>query len=118
MKYMLKRARPDILVGISFLSTRVLKSNEEDWKKLVRLVSYPKNTAEVVLCLEADYIQELKWYVDVSFGTHNDMKSHTGSIFKLGNGAIWNDSTKQKVNTRSLTEAELISINNKISKRI
>ena len=51
-----------------------------------------------------------------SFGTHDDMKSHTGSIFTLGNGAMWDDSTKQKVNARSSTEAELIS--NKISKII
>ena len=34
MKHMFlaKRARPDILVGIRFLSTTVLRSNEEDWK--------------------------------------------------------------------------------------
>ena len=30
--FLAKRIRPDILVGISFLSTRVLRSNEEDWK--------------------------------------------------------------------------------------
>ena len=105
--FLAKRAWPDILVGINFLSTRVPRSNKEDWKKLVRLVSYRKNTAELVLCLEADNVQELKWYVDASFGTHNDMKSHTGSIFTLGNKAIRNNSTKQKVNARSSTEAEL-----------
>ena len=36
-----------------------------------------KDRAEIVLCLEVDEIQE-------HFGTHNDMKSHTGSIFTLG----------------------------------
>ena len=46
------------------------------------------------------------------------MESHTGSIFTLGKGAIWNESTKQKVNARSSTEAELISIDDKISKII
>ena len=79
--FLVKRARPDILVGIGFLSTRVLKSNEEDWKKLVRLLSYLKNTTKIVLCLKADDIQELMWYVDASFG-------HIGSIFTLGNKAI------------------------------
>ena len=90
MKYILlaKRERPDILMGISFLSTRVMRSDEEDWKKLVRLMSYLKNTTEMLLCLEADDVQELSWYVDASFGTHNDMKSHTGSAFTLGKGAI------------------------------
>ena len=95
-----------------------MKSNEEDWKKLVRIISYLKNSKEKVLCLEVDDVQELKWYVDASFGTHKDMKSHTGSAFTLGKGAIWNESTKQKVNARSSTEAELISTDDKISKII
>ena len=114
--FLAKIARPDILVGIIYLSTRVMNSNEEDWKKLIRLLSYLKNTTEIVLYLEAEDTQQLKWYVDASFGTHNDMKSHTGSIFPLGKGAIWNASTKQKVNARCLTEAELVSIDDQTSK--
>ena len=68
--FLAKRAQPDILLGITFLSTQVMKSNEEDWKILVRIISYLKNSKEIVLCLEVDDIQELKWYVDASFGTH------------------------------------------------
>ena len=81
--FLAKRVRPDLLMGISFLSTRVLKSNEEDWKKLIRLFSYLKNTKEIVRYLEADDAQELKWYMDASVGAHNDMKSHIGSILPL-----------------------------------
>ena len=114
--FLAKRGRPDILTGISVLSTRVLKPNEEDWNKLSRLLSYLKSTINIILRLEADDVQELKWYVDASFGTHSDLKSHTGSIFTLGKGAICNDSNKQKVNARSSTEAELISIDDKIAK--
>ena len=106
--FLAKRARPDTLVGITFLSRRVLRSNKEDWNKIVRIISHLKNTTGMVLCLEADDVQEIKWYVNASFGTHNDLKSHTGSIFTLGNGAIWNDSTKQKVNAKSSTVADLI----------
>ena len=53
MKYMVlaKRARSDSLVGISFLSTRVIKSNEEDW---IKLVNYLKNIKEILLRLETD----------------------------------------------------------------
>ena len=96
-----KRARLDVLLGISFLTTQVMKSNEEDWTKLVRIISYLKNSKEIVLCLKADDVQELKWYVYASFGTHKNMKSHTQSAFTIGKGAIWNESTKQKVNARS-----------------
>ena len=116
--FLAKRAKPDILLGISFLRTQVMKSNEKYWKKLVRIISYLKKIKEIVLYLKADNVQELKWYVDSSLGTHKDMKSNTRSAFTLGNGAIWNESTKQKVNARSSTEAELISIDNNISKII
>jgi len=66
--------------------------------------------------LEADNSQESKWYVDVAFTVHPDMKSHTASVFTLGKGAIISDSTKQKSNARSSTEAELNGIDDKISK--
>jgi len=68
------------------------------------------------LSLEADDTQTLKWHVDAAFAVHGDMKSHTGSTFSLGKGAIFSDSMKQKVNSRSSTEAELISVDDRISK--
>ena len=37
------------------------------------------------------------------------MKSHTGVIMTMGGGAIISSSRKQKLNTRSSTEAELIA---------
>ena len=116
--FLAKRGRPDIMTGVSVLSTRVLSPREDDWIKLVKMLGYLKTTINKILTLEADDVQVLKWYVDASFGTHADMKSHTGSIFTLGNGAICSDSTKQKVNARSSTEAELISIDDKIAKII
>ena len=116
--FLAKRGRPDILTGVSVLSIRVQNPNEEDWNKLKRLLSYLKNNIDIVLKLEADDYQELKWNVDASFGTLSDLKSHTGWITTLRKGAICNNSSKQKVNARSSIEAELISINNKISKII
>ena len=46
------------------------------------------------------------------------MKSHTGAIFTLGRGSIISSSTKQKVNSRSSTESELIGVDDKVSKVI
>ena len=47
---------------------------------------------------------------------HNDFRSHTGGVMTLGSGAIQTISTKQKVNTKTSTEAELVSFNDVISK--
>jgi len=79
-------------------------------------MNFLKNTRDDILTLEADNSQELKWYVDAAFAVHPDTKSHTGAVFTLGKGAIISDSSKQKSNARSSTEAELNCIDDKISK--
>ena len=43
------------------------------------------------------------------------MKSHTGAVMTLGKGAIQSASTKQKINTRSTTESELVAVDDKIA---
>ena len=84
--FLAKRGRPDILTGISYLSTKIIKPFEEDLKKLRKVISYLKNTIDVVLTLEADDTQTLSWYVDSSFGVHKDLRSHTGAYLTLGKG--------------------------------
>jgi hypothetical protein len=46
--------------------------------------------------------------VDASFATHPDLRSHTGGVISFGRGGIICKSKKQKINTKSSTEAELI----------
>jgi hypothetical protein len=38
------------------------------------------------------------------------MKSHTGGTLSLGKGSVYLTSTKQKLNTKSSTEAELVGV--------
>jgi hypothetical protein len=38
--FLAKRGRPDILLAVSFLTTRVKKPDDDDWKKLVRVLGY------------------------------------------------------------------------------
>ena len=54
----------------------------------------------------------IKWYVDASFAVHADFKSHTGAIMTFGGGAIQSISRKQKLNTKSSTEAKLVAVDN------
>jgi hypothetical protein len=114
--FLCKRARPDIDQAIAFLSSRVNYANEGDWKKLLRVMGFLKGTIDNVLTLEADDTNTLTWYIDVAFAVHGDMKSHTGAVFTMGKGAILSSSTKQKVNSRSSTESELIGVDDKIAK--
>jgi hypothetical protein len=64
-----------------------------------------------VLTLEVEQGLVIKWYVDASFAVHPDMQSHTGATMTLGKGAVYSISTKQKINTKSSTEAELVGVN-------
>jgi hypothetical protein len=106
--FLCKRARPDIHPTIAVLCTRVKQPNESDWKKLIRLMKYLNGTRDDKLILSADKLNVVKWYVDTSFAVHPDFKSHTGGVLTLGRGALTSLSKKQKLNTRSSTEAELV----------
>ena len=109
-----KRARPDIQTAIAFLTTRVVEPDQDDWKKLERLLQYLYGTKDMVLTLKADNLQVLKWYVDAAHLVHKDMKGHTGAVMTLGKGGVYNTSTKQKINTRSSTESELVGVDDVI----
>ena len=108
--FLCKQARPNIQTAVAFLTTQVKGPDQDDWKKLVRMISYLKGTSKLVLTLEADKINVLKWYIDASYSVHNDMKGHTGGAMTMGKGAIYNRSTKQKINTKSSTETEIVGV--------
>ena len=85
-------------------------------EQIIEGYEFSEETENDVLTLEADNLHTLKWYLDAAFAVHPDMKSHTGSAFTLGKGAIILSFTKQKSNARSSTEAELNGIDDKIGK--
>jgi hypothetical protein len=107
--FLCKRGRPDIAPAVAFLTTRVQKPTNEDWEKLIRMLRFLRQTCEDRLTLQADGSKTVKWMVDASYGVHPDFKSHTGATMTMGKGAITSISRKQKMNTRSSTEAELVA---------
>ena len=109
--YVCKRSRPDIQLPTMFLTTRVSNPDVDDWKKLSRIMNYLRDTNDLALRLSVDDIGILRWWIDASFAVHRDFKSHTGASLSLGKGCPINMSSKQKINTRSSTEAELVGIN-------
>jgi hypothetical protein len=106
--YVALRARMDLLLAISFLSTRISKSTVEDEGKLKRVLEYIKGAADLEYELGADQLGSFTTWVDASYATHPDMKSHTGGLISFGTGALMCKSNKQKLNTRSSTEAEVV----------
>ena len=105
-----KRTRPDIHTAIAILCTRVKAPNQDDWRKLTDLMRYLNGTRNDKLILSADNLHIIKWWVDAAFAVHPDFKSHTGAGMTLGKGIIQSQSRKQKLNTKSSTEAELVGV--------
>ena len=104
------RARRDIQPCTAFLTTRVRAPDEDDWGKLKRLLGYLKRTLHMPLILSADSLTLSRWWVDAAYAVHHDMKGHTGAGMSFGQGMALSYSWKQKIMTKSSTEAELVGV--------
>ena len=109
------RARPDIATAVSFLTSRVKRPDEDDWGKLRRVLQYLKGTRQLKLCLRVTNLEEAHWFVDASHAVHWDCKGQTGASMTLGKGAVINSSLRQKINTKSSCETELVGVDDVIS---
>jgi hypothetical protein len=108
--YVTKQARPDTSLAIAFLTTRVRAPDTDDWEKLCHLMEYLRGDRDQPLILSGDTEGVLMWYVDASFAVHPNMRGHTGGCMIMGRGFPISVSTKQKLNTKSSTESELVGV--------
>jgi len=119
MLYLAKRVRPDILQPVIFLSTRVQEPTTDDWCKLERCLKYLNGEPDLGIILRPNPGSlGINAYVDASYGVHADGKSHSGVMIALGAGPIYIRSSKQKIVSKSSTEAELIGLSDACSQII
>ena len=108
--YIEKRGRPDIETAVSFLTTRVDKSSQDDWKKLRRVLQYLNQTIEDVRVIGCEDMDNLYTWIDAAYGVWTNMRSQTGGCMSLGLGMIHCKSSKQKLNTKTSTESEIVAM--------
>ena len=58
--FLCKWAHPDIQTAVVFLTTLVMAPDEDDYKKLARVMKYLRGTRTMPLTLEADNLQLVK----------------------------------------------------------
>jgi histone deacetylase 1/2 len=113
--YIGTRVRPEILLLVNYLSTRVNRYTEGDMSKVNRCMQYLNKEPELGLTLSTGADLDIHLFADASYGVHADGKSHSASVLKVGNSTILASSTKQKLVTKSTTEAELVCASDMLS---
>ena len=110
LMYIARLVRPDILLSVVYLSTRSSQPTENDYSKLMRVLSYLKMTSHIKLKLQCDNLT-INCHCDASYGAHHDGASHTGYWVSLGKtrSYLYAKSNKQKLFATSSTEAELVA---------
>ena len=113
--FLCTRARRDIQTAVFFLTTRVKQPNEDGWTKLKRVLQYLHGTRSLKLRIQVNDLRVMRWYMDAAHMVHWDCKGQTGAAMTMGPGAILSYSWKQKLNTKSSTETELVGVDNAIT---
>ena len=80
-----KGAGTDIQPTITFLTTRVINPDKDNWKNIRRVLSYLDATINTVNPqLNANNLNVVHLWVDASYGTHPDLKGQTGATISIG----------------------------------
>ena len=81
-----------------------------DWKKLKRVLQYAKVTKDDVRVIGATSLSDIFTFVDASYAVYDNMRGVTGGCMSMGVGMFNARSSKQKINTKSSTETELVGV--------
>jgi hypothetical protein len=104
------RGRPDLIPYLAAGLKRVLAPTEEDERKAARFVGYVESTRNLTLRLRCYLPPKISAFIDASFATHPNMRSHSGVCLTMGVGAFYSKSTAQKLNSTSSCHAEMVAL--------
>lgn len=108
--FITKRVRPDLETTVAFLCTRVSKSDLDNWKKLKQMMGFLKRAIDDVRIIGATSLTDVYTWIDAAYTVHNNMLSQTGGAMSMGHGILHGRSSKQKLNTKNSTKAELVGM--------
>jgi hypothetical protein len=110
LMYLARFTRPDILMSITFLSTRSQQATEEDWSKLIYVLRYLSGTKNYVMTYKSNIPFQPKISADASHHLHPTGHGQAGMIISNGSAPVAFKSSKIKMITRSSAESELIAL--------
>ena len=109
--YLALRVRPDIMVAVTFLCSRVAFSTDEDLLKLKKLLQYLNLTKDLTMRIGSfGETIGVSVFCDASFAVYKDAKSVGGIFATGGRGCIYCKCGKLRLVAKSSTEAELTTL--------
>ena len=107
--FLCKRSRPNPdSSGLSHI--KLYGPEQDDYKKLSHVIKYVWGTLYNSLKLSLHCTDEAGWWVDASFATHHNMRSHKANVMMFGGGAGYSTSIQQKCQYKFSTEAEFFGV--------
>ena len=82
---------------------------------MIRLCKYLNATKWLHLVLTPGDMKVMKIFIDASYGVHEDLWSHTGTMTIFGKNSAYSASLKQKLNYISSTEVEVVGVDDVIT---
>ena len=73
----MNRVRPDLGVAIFYVCTRITKNNEDNWKKLRRLITWIRCTTDDHGIIGASILSNIFTWIDTVYALSEDMTSQT-----------------------------------------
>jgi hypothetical protein len=95
--YLAKSVRPDIILAVSFLCTKVKEPNMQDKCKLLHVLGYLQRK----LFLRATKIMKVEACIDASFAAHVDGKLHMGVMIVIGRVLVFSPHESRYVSLRA-----------------
>ena len=91
------------------MTTRLLKSDVDDWKKLERFLTWILNTIEK-MCYRSKGPGRFFTWIDAEYAVHATFRGHNGGTISMGYVLLHEMSSKKKINVNSSTEEKLVGV--------
>ena len=74
------------------------------------MFKFLKGTINDLRTIGADSLRDMDAWVDALHALHENIRGKTGGTMFMGTGTVHSKSSKQKLNTKSTTESEVIGV--------
>jgi len=112
--YLSKKARPDILLAVLYLCTRVQDPGIGNDQKLTRVLGYLMGTHKLTRKFDSNIGDRVVLHIDAAFSCHEDGKGNSATVSLLEDNSGITIYRKQKIATPNSMESELVALSDLI----